>query len=284
MVTFRHPVVTLSHGPGPLWLLSSGFAGLDKNSESARQLTTIFDKLYPKKSNLPKRILYVSAHWDSESDGFEISSAANPNMIFDYHGFSDEAYQVKYPAKGDPEFAQKVKKHLEKNHIKAKLVDRGFDHGVFVPMVLIRPEADIPIVTMSINLRLSNKAHFDLGKAIAHFRNDDTLILCSGQATHNLRASCDLKHTPVEWAAQFQGWLDSTFTSELSYGQRHDQIINWSVAPAAKLAHPTPDHFIPFVVGAGAGMEESKSEAEKLFGGWGMGHMSFATYAWGIDC
>ncbi|KAG2945290.1 hypothetical protein PC117_g8576 [Phytophthora cactorum] len=206
-------------------------------------------------------------------------------MIFDYYGFPDEAYEVKYPAKGDPDFALKVKEQLEKNNIKAKLVERGFDHGVFVPMLLIRPQADIPIVTMSINSRLGNKAHFDLGKAIAPFRDEDTLILCSGQATHNMRASRDPNNSLEDWAAAFQGWLDNTFTTEskLSYSQRGDQIINWPNAPAARLAHPTPDHFVPFVIGAGAGMEESKPEAEKLFSGWGMGHMSFATYAWGVE-
>ncbi|KAG2531652.1 hypothetical protein BBO99_00000895 [Phytophthora kernoviae] len=258
MSAFRHPVIAVSHGPGPLWLLDSGFDGMNKTCFAARNLGGIFKKLYPKGTNLPKRILYVSAHWESESSGFEISNAAKPDMIYDYYGFPSEAYDVVYPAKGDPTFAQKVKEHLEKNSIKAKLVDRGFDHGVFVPMLLIRPEADIPIVTMSINSNL---------------------------ATHNMRASRDPNNPLADWAAAFQGWLDNTLTSDskLSMGQREDQITNWQAAPAARLAHPSPDHFVPFVVAAGAGMEESKPESEKIFGSWGMGHMSFATYAWGVD-
>ncbi|KAF4324254.1 hypothetical protein G195_002448, partial [Phytophthora kernoviae 00238/432] len=154
-----------------------------------------------------------------------------------------------------------------------------------VPMLLIRPEADIPIVTMSINSNLGDKAHFDLGRVLAPFRGEDTLILCSGQATHNMRASRDPNNPLADWAAAFQGWLDNTLTSDskLSMGQREDQITNWQAAPAARLAHPSPDHFVPFVVAAGAGMEESKPESEKIFGSWGMGHMSFATYAWGVD-
>ncbi|KAE9004605.1 hypothetical protein PR003_g17399 [Phytophthora rubi] len=174
MTTFRHPVVAVSHGPGPLWLLSSGFAGMSNSSLPARTLTTTFEKLYPKGEHLPKRILFISAHWESDSSGFEISNAARPEMIYDYYGFPHEAYDVVYPAKGDPAFAQKVKEQLEKRNIQTKLVDRGFDHGVFVPMLLIRPEADIPIVTMSINSRLSNQAHFDLGKAVAPFRDEDS--------------------------------------------------------------------------------------------------------------
>ncbi|GMF54020.1 unnamed protein product [Phytophthora fragariaefolia] len=284
MPAFRHPVVAVSHGPGPLWLLSSGFAGMNKSSLAARTLSSTFEKLYPKGTNLPKRILVVTAHWESDSSGFEISNAAKPDMIYDYYGFPQEAYDVNYPAKGDPAFAQKVKMQLEKNNLKAKLVNRGFDHGVYVPMLLIRPEADIPIVTMSINSRLDSKAHFDLGKAIAPFRDEDTLIFCSGQATHNMRASRDPNNPIMDWAAAFQGWLDNTLTadSKLSYGQRGDQIINWAATPAARLAHPTPDHFLPFVVAVGAGMEETKPEADKVFGQWGMGHMSFATYAWGV--
>ena len=285
MVAFRHPVVAVSHGPGPLWLLSSGPAAMNSSSLPARTLTTTFEKLYPQGMTLPERILYVSAHWESDSSGFEISSAIKPEMIYDYHGFPSEAYDVTYPAKGDPTFAQKVKAELEKSNIKAKLVDRGFDHGVFVPMLLIRPQADIPIVTMSINSRLDNKAHFDLGQAIAPFRDEGTLILCSGQATHNLRVFGEPDSPLLDWAVAFQGWLDNTFTadSKLSYSQRRDQIINWPDAPAARLAHPTPDHFIPFVVAAGAGMEESKPAAEKLFSGWAMSHMSFATYSWRVE-
>ncbi|KAG2841380.1 hypothetical protein PC116_g6256 [Phytophthora cactorum] len=284
MTSFHHPVVAVSHGPGPLWLLSSGFAGMSNSSLPARTLTTTFEKLYPKGENLPKRILFVTAHWESESSGFEISNAAKPEMIYDYYGFPSEAYNVVYPAEGDSAFAQKVKEQLEKYNIKAKLVGRGFDHGVYVPMLLIRPEADIPIVTMSINSRLSNQDHFDLGKAIAPFRDEDTLIFCSGQATHNMRASREHTNPLMPWAAAFQGWLDNTLTSEstLGYSERGVSIIDWPNAPAARLAHPTPDHFVPFVTAAGAGMEENRPAAEKLFGGWGMGHMSFASYAWAM--
>ncbi|KAF1773405.1 Extradiol ring-cleavage dioxygenase, class III enzyme, subunit B [Phytophthora cactorum] len=247
MTSFRHPVVAVSHGPGPLWLLSSGFAGMSNSSLPARTLTTTFEKLYPKGENLPKRILFVTAHWESESSGFEISNAAKPEMIYDYYGFRARPTM-------SSTLLRKVKEQLEKYNIKAKLVGRGFDHGVYVPMLLIRPEADIPIVTMSINSRLSNQDHFDLGKAIAPF-------------------------------PAFQGWLDNTLTSEstLGYSERGVSMIDWPNAPAARLAHLTPDHFVPFVTAAGAGMEENRPAAEKLFGGWGMGHMSFASYAWGNE-
>ncbi|EGZ19804.1 hypothetical protein PHYSODRAFT_312792 [Phytophthora sojae] len=218
---------------------------MNKDAPAAKLLSTLFEKLYPNDENLPKRILLVSAHFESDSNGFEISNAALPKMIFDYYGFDDEAYDIDYPAKGDPEFAQRVKEQLEKNKIKAKLVNRGFDHGIFVPMSLIRPQADIPIVTMSINLYLGNKAHFNLGKALEPFRDEDTLILCSGQSTHN---ASSMSPALIRGAQAFQSWLDETLTSQskLSVEERTKQ----------------------------------EAGAKAYFGWWAIGHMSFANYAW----
>ncbi|KAG3119313.1 hypothetical protein PI124_g2817 [Phytophthora idaei] len=284
MPAFRHPVVAVSHGPGPLWLLSSGFDEMRRESRLAAELLSIlFEKLYPKDENLPKRILFVSAHFESDSSGFEISNAANPDMIYDFYGFPDEAYEFVYPAKGDPAFAQRVKKQLEKNKIKAKLVNRGYDHGVFTPMKLIRPQADIPIVAMSINSYLSNQDHLNLGKALASFRDEDTLVLCSGQSTHNLREFHSRSPTLIEGAKAFQYWLDSSLAadSKLSVADRTKQIPNWRNAPGAKFAHPSPDHFMPFVIAAGAWMEEKEPGAQALFGGWANGHMSLTNYVWG---
>ncbi|GAB9468281.1 Udp-n-acetylglucosamine--peptide n-acetylglucosaminyltransferase sec [Globisporangium polare] len=289
MSTFRHPVFAVSHGPGPLWLLKDGFGGMNSSSVSAQNVRESFAKLYPQTTDaqppLPKRILLVSAHWESESSGFEISKSAQPDMIFDYYGFPNAAYEVEYAAKGDPAFAQRVADVLASNEIPATLVERGYDHGVFVPMSLIRPEADIPITTVSINDRLSAKAHFELGKALAPLRDEDTLIICSGQATHNLRASRNPNDPLTDWALGFQGWMDDVFTSasELSYEERAASLSTWDkTAPYARSAHPSPDHFSPFIVAAGAGMDEKQPEGEKIIGGWAMGQLSFASYAWGI--
>ncbi|KAK1939326.1 4,5-DOPA dioxygenase extradiol [Phytophthora citrophthora] len=242
---------------------------MNRHTLPARTLAGLFPKLYPDDKKLPKRILFVSAHFESKlSTGFEISSSANPTMFYDYSGFPAGTYPVKYPAKGDPALPQQVKNSLEENNIKAELVDRGFDHGVFVPMLLIRPQADIPIVSMSINSHLDNKMHFDVGRAISSFRDEDTLIFCSGQSTHNLRGVRDLSHPIVDWAVTFQDWIDDTFTSKstLTYDQRAERTIKWQEAPGARLAHPTRDHFIPFVVAAGAGMDEKNPGAESFFG------------------
>lgn len=281
MSAFRHPVVAVSHGPGPMWLLKQGNIG--KDGPGASNVRTVWKRIYSRGAALPKRILFVSAHWESgDRSGFEISASSEPDMVYDYYGFPQEAYDVKYKAKGDPAFAQELKEQLAQYKIKARLVERGFDHGVFVPMSLIRPQADIPIVTLSINDQLDAKAHFKLGQAISSFRDHETLIICSGQATHNMRSGFDFNKDVEPWADTFQNWIDDTFSdrTSLSYAERQKEIENWRNAPSARTAHPSPDHFTTFIVAAGAGMAKDAPGAKKLFGGWGA-QFSFATYAYG---
>ncbi|OWZ23437.1 hypothetical protein PHMEG_0001684 [Phytophthora megakarya] len=259
MPSFRHPVVAISHGPGPAWLFSSGPKDLIRDTRPAAQLmSSLLEKLYPNDENLPKRILFVSAHFESDSSGFEISNASNPDMIYDYYGFPDEAYNVQYPAEGDPAFAQRVKEQLKKNKIKVKLVNRGYDHGVFVPMTLIRPQADIPIVTLSINSDLSDQTHF--------------------HSTHNLRDFHSRSPALMEGNKAFQYWLDNTLSSDsnLSVEERTKQITNWRDAPGARYAHPSPNHFMPFVIAAGAGIEDKEAGARAFFRGWVFRHMALA--------
>ncbi|KAE9360482.1 hypothetical protein PR003_g173 [Phytophthora rubi] len=287
MNAFRQPVVAVSHGAGPLWLLDEGAANLNKHSQSAKNVADIFSKIYSSDNQLPKRILFVSAHWEARSTGIEISQSAAPEMLYDYSGFPPESYELVYGAKGDPAFAARVKEQLSRSGITSKLVDHPFDHGVFVPMFLVRPQADIPIVTISINDRmLDAKDHFELGKALAPLRDEDTLIITSGQATHNMHADWFPEGHPIEpWALEFQTWLDKTLStsSTQTYKERMEATIAWKKAPHAMKCHRTPDHFTTFVVAAGAGMDESQPAAKKLNGGWGLGHMSFASYAWGVD-
>ncbi|KAG6613599.1 Cationic amino acid transporter 9 [Phytophthora cinnamomi] len=275
---YRHPVVAVSHGPGPLWLLKHGEES--RTSRPARNVASIFKKLYPGGAHKPKRVLLVSAHWETYRIGFEISKSPAPGMLFDYEGFPPEAYKVVYPAKGDADFANEVATLLARSKIKATQVLRAFDHGAFVPMTLIRRQADIPVVTLSINWKLNTRAHFELGRALAALRDQDTLIVCSGQATHGLRGDGD---AIPQSGLDFQQWLDFALTKgDLSYAQRREKLLAWESAPGALESHPRADHFMPFLVAAGAGMEKKTPEATKLFGGWGAdNHLSYASYAWG---
>ncbi|KAH7476721.1 hypothetical protein PRIC1_000729 [Phytophthora ramorum] len=280
---YHHPVLAVSHGPGPLWLLKHGAE--NRTSRPARNVASIFKKLYPGGANKPKRILLVSAHWESYRIGFEISKSPAPGMLLDYEGFPAEAYKVVYPAKGDADFANEVAALLSRSKIKATQVLRAFDHAAFVPMTLIRRQADIPVVTLSINWKLNPRAHFELGRALAPLRDQDTLIICSGQATHGLAG--EGSEVP-QCGIDFQAWLDSVMAKgeddneELTYAQRREMLVAWESAPGALEAHPRADHFMPFLVAAGAGMEKKTPEATKLYGGWGVvNHLSYASYAWG---
>ncbi|KAL3660186.1 hypothetical protein V7S43_014717 [Phytophthora oleae] len=207
-------------------------------------------------------------------------------MFYDYSGFPAESYELVYGAKGDPVFATRVNNLLSQSGIASKLVRRPYDHGTFVPMFLMRPQADIPIVTMSINDRTLNaKAHFELGKALGPLRDEDTLIITSNQATHNMYADWYPEDHPIEpWALEFQRWLNKTLSADSTqtYNERMESITAWEKAPNASVCHRTPDHFTTFVVAAGAGMEDNRPAAKKLNGRWGLGHMSFANYAWGV--
>lgn len=282
---FRHPVLAVSHGPGPLWLLKHGEQS--RTSEPAKNVAGIWKKLYPKSSGAapkPKRILLISAHWESyRHEQHEISRASAPDMIYDYGGFPPESYEFVYGAKGDAEFAEELQTLLSLRKIKSTLVERGFDHGTFVPLMLIRPQADIPVVTLSINGKLSTPAHFALGRALAPLREQDTLIICSGQATHGRRGHPGVPFEPNAFA--FQEWLDGALTAEtstLSQAQREAELLKWTNAPGAEGAHPRAEHFIPFVVAAAAGMDTDTPAATKLYGGWGGNHLSYASYAWGV--
>lgn len=282
---FRHPVLAVSHGPGPLWLLKDG--SQSRSSEPARNVAGIWKQIYPKGSNAPtpKRILLISAHWESyRLEQHEISRASAPGMIYDYGGFPQESYEFVYGAKGDAAFAEELHQLLAQRKIKSTLVERGFDHGTFVPLMLIRPQADVPVVTLSINSKLNTAAHFALGQALAPLRDQDTLIICSGQATHGRAGHPGLARAP--YALAFQEWLDNVLAPESgwSFEQRRDALLQWtSTAPSAAEAHPRSEHFIPFIVAAAAGMDAAAAPAAtKLFGGWGGNHLSYASYAWGI--
>ena len=134
----------------------------------------------------PSAILVISAHW--EADKPSITCGASPSLLYDYYGFPKEAYNIKYPASGSPELANKVFNLLKSASIEANLDDRrGFDHGLFVPLKMMYPDADIPCVQLSLVNSLQPEAHILIGKALAGLRKDNVLIIGSGLSFHNLK-------------------------------------------------------------------------------------------------
>ncbi|MFZ2312269.1 MAG: class III extradiol ring-cleavage dioxygenase, partial [Methylobacter sp.] len=169
-------VVYLSHGGGPLPLLG------DKRHQNMINVIREITKTLAK----PSAILVISAHWEESKP--TITSGASPSLIYDYYGFPKESYEIEYPAPGSPELANKIFNLLTRSGIEAKLDDqRGFDHGLFVPLKLMYPEANIPCVQLSLVNSLQPEEHIRIGKALSDLRKDNVLVIGSGFSFHNLK-------------------------------------------------------------------------------------------------
>ncbi len=231
-------VVYLSHGGGPLPLLGD---------ESHTAMIAFMQHL-PGKIRKPDSVITVSAHW--EEDQASVLSNPSPPMLYDYFGFPDEAYAVNYPAPGNPELAERIVSELGKRGIPAiKEPDRGFDHGLFIPMILMYPKADIPVIQLSLIRGLDPSAHLALGKALQFLKGENILLIGSGFSFHNMQAfSWKGGHGADEANDSFQNWLINTCTGDLSEESRLNNLENWESAPAARYCHPREEHLLPLMV------------------------------------
>ncbi|PKN13202.1 MAG: dioxygenase [Deltaproteobacteria bacterium HGW-Deltaproteobacteria-4] len=220
----------------------------------------------------PKAIICVSAHWTTPVA--RVSSHPHPGMIYDFGGFSDELYKLTYPAPGDPRLARRLLTLLYDQSIDGKEdPGRGFDHGAWVPLMLMYPDADIPVVQLSVQPHLSPPHHLAMGKALQPLREEGVLIVASGSATHNLRDffSRHIDAEPLPYARDFNEWLKE----QVSAG-RIDDLLEYSArAPHAHKNHPTPEHLLPLFVAMGAG-----EEGRVLHDSFNYGAISMAAFAW----
>lgn len=193
----------------------------------------------------PRAVLMISAHW--EADRFLLSSAARPPMEFDYYGFPEHTYRIRYDAPGAPALAESVREMLEHGGIRSGLdVKRGFDHGTFSLMHTMYPEAEMPLIQLSLRSDYDVIDHIKVGELIAPLRDEDVLIIGSGFSYHNFRES-----NPAETSATFDHWLNDTLVTS-SPDERRERLVHWSAAPAARVAHPREDHLVPLMVAVGA--------------------------------
>lgn len=238
-------VLFVSHGGGPLPLL-----GEASHTEMVTCLETI-----AKSINKPSAILMISAHW--EANPISITSSAKPELIYDYYGFSEEAYNIQYPSVGDPALAEKVHTAITNAGIEAKLDStRGFDHGMFVPLKLMYPDADIPCVQLSLHPSLDPALHLNIGKALQQVDYENLLIIGSGFTFHNMRAFFAPETAQMKKQNQaFEQWLiDVCGDQQLTEQQRHQKLLDWQMAPAARYSHPREEHLLPLHVCYGAAM------------------------------
>jgi 4,5-DOPA dioxygenase extradiol len=200
----------------------------------------------------PKAILVVSAHWMTTIPA--LNGPERPETIHDFGGFPSFMYDLRYPAPGAPDVAVAAADLIREAGFEVAIdPERGLDHGAWVPLMLMYPEADIPVIQLSIQPRRSAADHWRLGEALRPLRDQGVLILGSGSATHNLRELGMFGHLeePPEYVREFEQWLVSVVTE----GRKQDLVDYLEKGPHARRAHPTNDHFYPLLVAAGAGDE-----------------------------
>ncbi|BBN60720.1 DODA-type extradiol aromatic ring-opening family dioxygenase [Hydrogenovibrio marinus] len=255
----KAPVMFVSHG-APTYALDPGQAGA-----TLKEALPDFIGV--------KGIILLSAHWISR--GQEVMAAALPETIHDFGGFPDELYQIEYPAPGNPNLAEKVAHLMNNAGLNAQLnPSRGFDHGVWVPMMHLFPNADMPIVQVSINYNLSHPELFQVGKALAPLREEGYAIIGSGSLTHNLRDVRWGETDPLPYVLRFQEDIkrrlqNRDFDTLVNHAERIGDFTQ---------AHPTDDHYLPLVIALGA--VEETDDLRVLEGGIEFGALSMDSYLW----
>lgn len=258
MITSRLPVYFVSHGGGP-WPYVESMRTMFAVTE--RELAALPARLGIK----PRAILAISGHW--EAPAFTVSTSARPPMEYDYFGFPEHTYHVTYPAPGAPEVSSRVRTLLASAGIAvAEDASRGFDHGVFVPLHVMYPEADVPVVMLSLKSGYDPAEHIRIGAALAPLRDEGVLIVGSGATYHNMRGF----GTPeaISVSKDFDAYLDQAISQD-SAAARNALLSDWAKWPSGRLAHPREDHLVPLMVIAGAAGEDT-------------GHTLFVDHVFGI--
>ena len=239
------PTYFISHGGGPWpWLP-------DQRNGPYRQLAAALEQMPQQLGATPSAVLMISAHWEEPT--FTVMGAPAPTMVCDYGGFPAHTYQVRYPAPGSPVLARRVQRLLQDAGIATGFDDqRGFNHGMFSPMAVMYPNADVPVVQLSLKRGLDPAEHLALGRALASLRSEGVLIIGSGLSYHNLRAFGPGAKLP---SASFDDWLQRVLIGSTP-SQRTAELIHWESAPAARQAHPREEHLLPLMVAVGAAEAE----------------------------
>ena len=234
-------VLFIPHGGGPLPILG----------DPKHQELVIFLEKIKTKINKPSSIIVISAHW--EEDEVNITSGEKPSLIYDYYGFPEESYKITYPAPGNSKLANKIKNLLMAKDINSKLnPERGFDHGVFIPLKIMYPDASITCVQISLLKNLDPKKHIEMGKALSSLMDENILILGSGMSFHNLNillSGSESTDSDNAKNKEFDDWLVNVCAGDkLNNVEKEKALIEWIKAPSARFCHPREEHLIPLHV------------------------------------
>ncbi|HEY1289737.1 MAG TPA: class III extradiol ring-cleavage dioxygenase [Burkholderiales bacterium] len=235
------PSVFLSHG-SPMHALQPGPAG-EAWKALGRRLAR------------PRAIVISSAHW--ETDLPMLTGSARPQTIHDFYNFPEPLYRLRYPAPGEPEVARRAQALLREAGFGASIDGtRGIDHGAWAPLLYAYPDADVPVVQISVQPDLGARHHFQLGKALRPLADEGVLLIGSGHLTHNLRDWARGQGAPAPYAHEFQEWVKQ----KLDEGDLEALMDYRARSPQGVRAHPTDEHFLPFFFALGAAPERARPE------------------------
>ena len=263
--TDKQPTLFIPHGGGPCFFME--WNPPDTWRHMGAWLAGLGETLIPR----PRALLVISSHW--EEPAFTVNAGARPPLLYDYYGFPEHTYHLDYAAPGSPELAMQVLELIAAAGLPVHTDHtRGFDHGVFIPFKLIYPQADVPIVQLSLQQGLDPHAHLVLGLALEPLRHQGVLIVGSGMSYHNMRG---IGAGIGGESDQFDAWLTQAVCA--SPDERYERLRHWQQAPAARIAHPREEHLLPLMVAAGAA---SADAGVKVFGDRVMG-ASLSAYRFG---
>lgn len=255
-------VVYFSHGGGPLPILD----------DTSHYKMIQFMKNLPQKIKRPDSIIVISAHW--EENIVTIQSGTEPDIMYDYYGFPEAAYSIKYPCKGNTDLALKISGLFSENSVEHRLDNnRAYDHGSYIPLKMMYPNADVPVLQISLHHNLDPLTHLNIGKALRPLLEENVLIIGSGFSFHNMRKfDFDGKNIEDSLNDEFQDKLIEICCNERDEKNKMELFKNWENLPGARYCHPREEHLLPLLVCAGL----SKDVGTKIFDDYILGKRATA--------
>lgn len=255
-------IIYFSHGGGPLPIL--------KDPSHAKMIE--FMKNLPSKIRRPEAIVVFSAHW--EENVVTIQSGGQPAILYDYYGFPEAAYHIQYPCQGNPSLAGEISELLTRHGVQNRLDEqRPYDHGSYIPLIMMYPDADIPVLQISLHHNLQPLTHLKIGQALRPLLAKNILFIGSGFSYHNLMRfdfSVRIKDDPLN--NEFQDNLIDICSKDKDEADRWRQLVNWQEIPGARYCHPREEHLLPLMVCVGL----SAAQAEKVFDDYILGKRATA--------
>lgn len=241
----RQPTLFIPHGGGPCFFMDWNPPG------TWQRMASFLRGIAATLPERPRAVLLISGHW--EAPEFTVGSHPRPPLIYDYYGFPQHTYELRYEAPGSPVLADRVHALLAAAGLPSAVdAQRGYDHGVFIPLKLMFPDADVPVVPLSLQSTLDPALHLAAGRALMQLRDEGVLIVGSGMSFHNMRGYGDPRYTAPSEA--FDRWLCEGVAQPGE--QRAAALARWAEAPAGRLSHPREEHLLPLMVAAGAGGDQ----------------------------